>query len=218
MPVILAVIYSIIGVVLFFVLFGLRVIDQFERGPLVGTAARIAEAFRDAAVALGHPATLSVGVASSTSSSRRTLMVAAEPEELRDRLQKEVQEAHQLAEQGKLDEAIRMLGQLVREVPSESLAVKLHYDLANLLFVQGRYREARAVYTRVIQLAEDQQEMTRRSRERIAKMKERESQKKDEVALQLIDIETAVDLGQFPPSGSKEFLRTVEKETASLHR
>jgi len=32
MPVILAVIYSIIGVVLFFVLFGLRVIDQFERG------------------------------------------------------------------------------------------------------------------------------------------------------------------------------------------
>ena len=74
------------------------------------------------------------------------------------------------------------------------------------------------MYTRVIQLAEDQQEMTRRSRERIAKMKERESQKKDEVALQLIDIETAVDLGQFPPSGSKEFLRTVEKETASLHR
>ncbi len=42
------------------------------------TAARIAEAFRDAAVALGHPATLSVGVASSTSSSRRTLMVAAD--------------------------------------------------------------------------------------------------------------------------------------------
>ena len=42
------------------------------------TAARIAGSFRDATAALGRPATLSVGVASTTSTSRRSLMVSAD--------------------------------------------------------------------------------------------------------------------------------------------
>lgn len=50
-----------------------------ERGARM-TAARIADTFREATVALGRPVTLSVGVASTTSTSRRALMVTADEE------------------------------------------------------------------------------------------------------------------------------------------
>ena len=57
--------------------FALLLPQTDERGAEM-TAARIRGTFRDATAALGRPATLSVGVASSTSSSRRSLMTAAD--------------------------------------------------------------------------------------------------------------------------------------------
>lgn len=57
--------------------FSLLLPQTDERGAQL-TAARIADTFRDATAALGRPATLSVGVASSMSSSRRSLMTAAD--------------------------------------------------------------------------------------------------------------------------------------------
>ncbi len=131
-------------------------------------------------------------------------------------LKEEVAAIHQLAGEGKLDEAIRRLTTLLAEVNVDR--IRLQYDLANLLFVQGRYREARGAYQKVLLLAEEENDLVLRSRERIAKMKERETKKKDEFALRLIDIETALDAGQLPPSGAKEFLKSVEQNPTSLYR
>lgn len=135
---------------------------------------------------------------------------------LGERVNQEVKEIHELAGRGKMDEAIQKLQTLLQELP-ESAPIRLQYDLANLLFLQGRYREARAAYQKVLILSEEENEFVSRSKERIAKMKEREAKKKDEVAIQLIDIETALDAGQIPAAGSREFLKKIAEET-SPHR
>lgn len=57
--------------------FGLLLPHTDERGAAM-TAARIADAFREATATLGRPATLSVGVASTTGASRRSLMTTAD--------------------------------------------------------------------------------------------------------------------------------------------
>ena len=138
--------------------------------------------------------------------------------EVSERFKHEIDEAHQLAAEGKLDESIERLREILNEAPSEYYQLRLQYDLANLLFVQGRYREARAGYHRVLMMIEDQNEMVTRARERIAKMKDRESKKKDEVSIQLIDLETQVDLGQIPPEESRNFLRKIERNEQSIHQ
>ena len=139
-------------------------------------------------------------------------------QEFSERLRKEVDGAHDLASHGKMDEAIGKLRDLLKNAPPELDPIRIQYELANLLFLQGRYREARAAYHLVLVEAEDKGEMISRTRERIAKMKEREVKKKDEMALQLIDIETALDTGQIPPEGSKQLLKKIVKDSNSEHQ
>lgn len=121
----------------------------------------------------------------------------------------DVQAVHELANQGKLDEAISRLQEILKKSSPELDSIRLQYDLANLLFLQGRYREARAAYHRVSLMGDDYQGIVTRSKERINKLVEREAKKKDTLILQLIDVETALDAGQFPTDGSKDFLKKV---------
>lgn len=137
---------------------------------------------------------------------------AEEPREV------EIKAVYDLASEGKLDEAIARFQALLREAPKEPSRFRLQYDLANLLFMQGRYREARTAYQRAIEMAEEESALVQRARERIAKMRERETKKKDEIAIQLIDIETATDTGQRPPEGSKEFLVRIAADPVSPHQ
>lgn len=134
--------------------------------------------------------------------------------DLHQKVQMELETSHRLAGEGEIDEAISKLQSLLKETSNQSYLMKIQYDLANLLFLQGRYPEARAVYYQVILLNEDQKQMVSRSRERIEKMKEREVRKGDQVAIRLIDIETTLDAGQLPPAGTIQFLKDIEIQAA----
>ncbi|MBI2083913.1 MAG: tetratricopeptide repeat protein [Deltaproteobacteria bacterium] len=136
--------------------------------------------------------------------------------DLNQKVQVELESSHRLAGEGKIDEAIKKLQDLLKEAPSQSYLIRIQYDLANLLFLQGRYPEARAAYYKVIMLNEDQKQMVARAQERIEKMKEREARKGDQVAIRLIDIETTLDAGQFPPAGTIDFLKEIESQPTHL--
>ncbi|MBI2982135.1 MAG: tetratricopeptide repeat protein [Deltaproteobacteria bacterium] len=130
------------------------------------------------------------------------------------RIREEIDQSHRLAGEGKIDDAISKLGSLLKSLPEQSYLMQIQYDLANLLFLQGRYPEARAAYFRVVMLGEDQKQMVARSKERIEKMKEKESSKGDDITIRLIDIETSLDAGQLPPEGSRQFLKEIESQPA----
>jgi len=116
--------------------------------------------------------------------------------------------AEALASTGQVDEAIVVLQGLVSEVPVELDYLRLQYDLATLLSQQGKKQEAQKAYEKLLLRASEQAALAARARERVAKMKGREARRGDEISIQLLDIETALDAGQVP-SGSKEFMKGV---------
>jgi tetratricopeptide (TPR) repeat protein len=114
--------------------------------------------------------------------------------------------AEALASTGRIDEAIAVLEGLLGEVPVELDYLRLQYDLANLLVIQGRREEALKAYQRLLLRADEQSGLVSQARGRVQKMSGRESKKRDKVALELLNIETSLDAGQVP-AGAKEFLR-----------
>lgn len=128
-------------------------------------------------------------------------------------LQQKTEEVRRLADEGKMNEAIDKLKDVLKTVKEgEGLdPVRLQYDLANLLFLEKRYEEARRAYEEVIRLSERNEEVRQRSLKRIEKMQERDSKKGDKIVIRLIDIETLLDTGQRCPEGTKKFLSEIEE-------
>lgn len=127
-----------------------------------------------------------------------------------------ISEAHALADHGKIDQAIEKLKELLIEIQKEKInPLRLKYDLANLLFLQGRYQEAEVVYREVVKMAEEENELLQRSQARVHRMQERETKKTDQMAIKLIEIETALNQEERPAAGSREYLQKVPLE--SLH-
>lgn len=114
-----------------------------------------------------------------------------------------------LAETGDIEGAIQIITEAIRDLPSEVNATKLHYDLANLLFIEKRYDEAEVLYQKILLMAAPYHEIEMKARERLTLMKGREGRKKDQLSLQLLDIEMALEGGAVP-DGAVAFLKEIE--------
>ncbi len=110
-----------------------------------------------------------------------------------------------LADVGDLDRAIEVLKGLLSDFSTQVDPIKLHYDLANLLFIQKKHAEAQVHYQKVLILASHHDEIISKVRGRLRIMKGKEGRKKDVISLQLLDIETVLEAGEIP-EGSREFL------------
>ena len=113
-----------------------------------------------------------------------------------------------LAATGEIDEAISSLNEILLTLPAEVDPVKIEYDLANLLYLQKRHKEAAVAYRKVLWMSSQREESLSKARERLASMKEGEGKKSDLVSLQLLDIETALDSGDIP-EGSEALLKDI---------
>jgi tetratricopeptide (TPR) repeat protein len=115
-----------------------------------------------------------------------------------------------LADTGDIDAAIDSLKIVLEDLPPEVDSLKLQYDLANLLFLQKRFEEARVIYRRLVLRAEQTADILSKAKERLASMKDLEGggRKRDFASIEMIDIETALDAGSVP-DGAEAFLRDV---------
>jgi tetratricopeptide (TPR) repeat protein len=118
-----------------------------------------------------------------------------------------------LADTGDIDGAIDSLRGALADLPAEVDPSQLRYDLANLLFLQKRYDEAKTDYQKLVLQASHNAEILSKAKERLAGMKDGDAnaKKKDYVSLQMIDLETALDAGEVP-EGSGAFLAKVIKQ------
>src|SRR5579885_1331001 len=55
-----------------------------------------------------------------------------------------------LADTGEMNEAIKSLKDILSELPPQADTLKLQYDLANLLFIQRRFDEAKTLYQKML--------------------------------------------------------------------
>lgn len=113
-----------------------------------------------------------------------------------------------LADTGEMDEAIVILKEILMEMPPQIDPVRLHYDLANLLFMQRRYSEATNAYQKILLQASRHDEILTKVRERLTLMREGEGRKKDLISLQLLDIETTLEAKEIP-EGAEPLLQNV---------
>lgn len=103
-----------------------------------------------------------------------------------------------LADTGEIDQAIDVLKEILADFPPQLDPLRLQYDLANLLFMQRQYEEARAAYQKVLLQASRNDEIRMKARDRIALMKQSEGRKKDILSLQLLEIETSLESNEVP--------------------
>lgn len=122
-----------------------------------------------------------------------------------------------LADMGEIDEAIENLKLVLVDLPLQIDTMKLQYDLANLLFLQKRFDEARAAYQKITLQSSQVGEIVGKARERLALMKDKESKKKDFVSLQLLDIESNLEAGVVP-DGADAFLRQIAEQNPTSHQ
>lgn len=115
-----------------------------------------------------------------------------------------------LADTGDIDGAIDSLKIVLEDLPAEVDSLKLQYDLANLLFLQKRFEEARLIYRRLLLRSEETTAVLAKAKERLASMKDlgTGARKRDIVSLEMIDLETAIDAGAIP-DGADVFLQGV---------
>lgn len=116
-----------------------------------------------------------------------------------------------LADTGEIDEAINSLKEVLAYLPPQFDTLKLQYDLANLLFLQRRYDEARSAFQKILLQSSQVNEVLSKARERLSLMKDKESKKKDFVSLQILDIETNLDAGTVP-DGAEAFLQQIAEQ------
>jgi tetratricopeptide (TPR) repeat protein len=119
-----------------------------------------------------------------------------------------------LADVGELDEAIKSLQEILSDYPPQLDYLRIQYDLANLLFLQRRYPEAKVAYQKILLHSSRTDEILTKSRERLTLMKESEGKKKDLISLQLLDIETALEAGEVP-DGAETVLRKIVAQNPS---
>ena len=115
-----------------------------------------------------------------------------------------------LADTGDIDAAIDSLKSVLEDLPPEVDSLQLQYDLANLLFLQKRFEEARVVYRRLTLRAAQTSEILSKAKERLTSMKDLGTggRKKAFASLEMIDLETALDAGAVP-DGAGGFLQGV---------
>ncbi len=116
-----------------------------------------------------------------------------------------------LADTGDLDGAIKILQEVLSDWPVSMSLTRLQYDLANLLFMQGKKEEARSLYQKILVQNSKLQEISTKSRERLSQMKQVESKKKGLLSLQLLDIETSLEAGEVP-EGSADLLKQIQEK------
>lgn len=121
-----------------------------------------------------------------------------------------------LADTGEIDDAIEALRGILFELPAEVDPLQLQYDLANLLFLQKRYDEAKTVYSRLLLRGNRSSQILSQAKNRLGMLKEREgSKKKDFDSLEMMDLETAVDAGEVPEGAAALLEKIVEQNPKS---
>jgi tetratricopeptide (TPR) repeat protein len=115
-----------------------------------------------------------------------------------------------LADTGDINGAIDTLKNILEDLPAEVDSLKLQYDLANLLFLQKRFEEARVIYRRLVLRSEQTTEILAKAKERLDSMKDLETgaRKKDIASIELIDVGTSLESGVIP-DGAEVFLKRV---------
>lgn len=116
-----------------------------------------------------------------------------------------------LADVGQIDEAIRSLQEILADWPPQVSLTQIHYDLANLLFMQKRHKEAQEAYQKVIIQSAAAREISGKASRRLFLMKEKESKKRDVAAIQMLDIETSLEAGEVP-DGGEAFLKKIAEQ------
>lgn len=116
-----------------------------------------------------------------------------------------------LASTGRIDEAIEAIKEVLTGISPQFDPMKLQYDLANLLFLQRRYDEAKVIYQKIILQSSRYGDILMKARERIGLMKERDGKRKDFASLQILDIETALESGEVP-DGAEAVLRGIVEQ------
>jgi len=114
-----------------------------------------------------------------------------------------------LADVGEIDGSIDVLNTFLNDLPADVNSLKLNYDLANLLFMQRRYEEAKKVYGKILLQFSTYNEILSKTRQRLELMRGREGRKKDVVSLQLLDLETILESGEVP-DGAVVFLQEIQ--------
>ncbi len=122
-----------------------------------------------------------------------------------------VRYSQSLADTGQIDEAILALQEVLGELVPPVDPLKLQYDLANLLFLQRRYDEAKIIYQKILFQSTRNADLVAKVRERVGFMKKREGRKKDMAVLQILDIETALESGEVP-DGAETILQEIQKD------
>lgn len=111
-----------------------------------------------------------------------------------------------LANTGQVNEAIVALREMIGEWPVHLDLVRMQYNLANLLFMEGRQEEARAAYEKMVLMTREHDDYIAKARDRLSKMKDKAGGRKDKAALELFDIEAILQAGDIPV-GAEEYLQ-----------
>ena len=107
--------------------------------------------------------------------------------------------AEAYAATGQIAAAGKLLRTLLDQNPPGIDRMKIQYDLANLLFMEGRYIESKKIYQDVVATSQERGEWEKKARERIAKImaktKEHDWGSKKQVELQFLEIEQRIEKG-----------------------
>lgn len=122
-----------------------------------------------------------------------------------------------LADTGDLDGAIDAMKDALAEVRPEMDPMQLQYDLANLLFVQKRFDEARTSYQKLLLQSARNADLLSKAKEKLALLKDRDAnaKRKDIESLDMIDLETALDAGEVPDGSSEVLNRIIRRDPKS---
>ncbi|HEX5037414.1 MAG TPA: hypothetical protein VFX30_09680 [bacterium] len=122
-----------------------------------------------------------------------------------------------LADTGDLDGAIDTMKDVLTDARPETDPVQLQYDLANLLFLQKRFDEAKGAYQKLLLQASRNAELLSKAKERLALMKDRDAnaKRKDIESLQMIDLETALEAGEIPDGAEGVLARIIRRDPKS---
>ena len=117
-----------------------------------------------------------------------------------------------LAEVGDTEGAIKNLKELVADWPVRLDIIKIQYDLANLLFMQGMKDEARDVFEKIILQSDESAQIVQKSKERLFQLKQMESKKKDVTGLQILEIQTSLEIGEISQDSISFLKKVIETE------
>ncbi len=120
-----------------------------------------------------------------------------------------------LANVGQLEQSIAVLQTILVEYPSKMNRLRLEYDLANLLFIEKRWDEAQKVFKRILIEASESEDIVSKTKQRLTAMKEKETRNDSLQKLQMIDIESALEVGEVP-EGAVEFLKQMQAKQGEL--